>query len=243
MHSSSRWLRVLWSFLAFGMPTAVAPASAEWFADLYGGTAYTTRSDVTLVVRSPGAPADHTFQNVKWDSSLVGGGRAGYWFETVPWFGIGLDVFHFNSDISRQTVSLTIPGATVPAVLQPIDFSVTVIAFDIVRLRLPLMTSPEFPKGQLQPYMTVGPALFLSRVKNISNSELSTRAATDTSPGVKVGAGASWQFLKNVAVFGEYRFTHVRAEPILNSGLSSLRIPLQTDLNTHHLLAGISWRF
>ncbi|TLY39969.1 MAG: porin family protein [Nitrospirae bacterium] len=228
--------------LAWFLMTA-PPAAAEWFADLYGGAAGTERSDVTLVVNPPSGPANHTFHNVKWDISATVGGRAGYWFERFPWYGIGLDVFHFNADIPTQTVSLTIPGATVPATLQEIDFSITAIAFDVIRLRLPLRVSPEFPKGQLQPYLTVGPALFLTRATNKTNAELTTQTATDTSLGVKVGAGASWQLFEHVAVFGEYRFTHFRAEPVLNSALSSLRVPLQSDLNTHHLLAGISWRF
>jgi hypothetical protein len=217
--------------------------SAEWFVDLYGGAAYTARSDVTLIVRPPSGPADHTFHNVKWDNSLSFGGRAGYWFETVPWFGVGLDAFHFNSDIPRQTVPATILGATAPTTLRAIDFSITGIAFDVIRLRWPFLPNPEFPKGQLQPYVTVGPALFLTRAKNTTNSELSTQTATDTSLGVKAGAGLSWQLLKCVAVFGEYRFAHFRAEPVFNSASSSLRVPLQTDLNTHHLLGGVSFRF
>ena len=198
---------------------------------------------MTLVVNPPSGPATHTFHDVKWDSSPTVGGRVGYWFEKVPWYGIGLDVFHFNADIPTQTVSATIRGATAQATLQAIDFSITAIAFDVIRLRLPLRVSPEFPKGQLQPYMTVGPALFLTRATNTTNAELSTQAATDTSLGVKVGAGASWQLFEHVAVFGEYRFTHVHTEPVFNSALSSRQIPLQSDLNTHHLLGGVSFRF
>ena len=226
-----------------GLMARASPVSAEWFADLYVGAAYTPRSDVTLVVRPPSGPADHTFHDVKWDNSVVYGGRFGYWFETTPWFGVGLDVFHFNSDIPSQTVSATIRGATAPATLQTIDFSVIALAFDVVRLRLPLLVSSEHPKGRLQPYATAGPALFGTRAKNTTNAELSTVTATDSSTGIKLGAGLSWQLAKQVAAFGEYRFTHFRAEPVFNSALSSLRVPLQTDLNTHHLIGGVSFQF
>ena len=219
-----------------------SPASAEWYADLYGGIAYTARSDATLVLRAPNS-TDHTFYNVKWDSSSLIGGRAGYWFETVPWFGIGLDAFRFYPDIPTQTVPGTIQGVIQPVSLKAIEYSVTAIAFDMVRLRLPLLESQEFPKGRLQPYMTVGPALFFTRAKNTVNGELDTQTATDTSLGVKAGAGASLQLSKRIAVFGEYRFTHFRAEPVFNSTISSLRVPLESDLNTHHLLGGVSFRF
>ena len=233
-------LRMLCGAVAVWFLTA--PAFAEWYADLYGGIAYTARSDATLVLRAPGA-TNHTFDNIKWDRSSLIGGRAGYWFEKVPWFGVGVDVFRFYPDIPTQTVPGTIQGVRQPVTLQKIDYSVTAIAFDVVRLRLPLLESQEFPTGRLQPYMTVGPALFLTRAKNVLNGELDTQTATDTSPGVKAGTGASWQLSRHIAVFGEYRFTHFRAGPVFNSTISSLRVPLESDLNTHHLLAGLSWRF
>src|SRR5437016_3924801 len=109
------------------------------------------------------------------------------------------------------------------------------------------MCEPIFPKdGHMFEKLPGGTSSYLDPQRGIRgclNAELTTQTATDTSLGVKVGAGASWQLFEHVAVFGEYRFTHFRAEPVLNSALSSLRVPLQSDLNTHHLLAGISWRF
>jgi hypothetical protein len=41
-----------------------APAHAEWAVDLYGGVAYTPRSDLVMVVGGPGGTsADHTFHD------------------------------------------------------------------------------------------------------------------------------------------------------------------------------------
>jgi opacity protein-like surface antigen len=226
-----------------GFLTRSSPASAEFFADLYVGAAYTPNSDVTFVIRLPTGAADHTSHDVKWDTSGTIGARFGYWFESVPWFGIGLDVFTFNADIPTQTVPTTILGVTAPARLGAIDVSVTAIAFDMVRLRYPFLVSPQFPRGRLQAYATAGPALFQTRVKNVGNSELTTGSATDTSSGVKAGAGLYWQLGKEVAIFGEYRYTHYSAEPVLQSALSPLPVPFQFDLDTHHLVAGVSFRF
>jgi len=221
-----------------------SPASAEWFADVYGGAAHTLRSDVTLIVNGPpGAPADHAFHKVKWDDSPVYGGRVGYWFESIPWFGVGLDVFHFDADIPTQMVPVTISGATVTATLQEIDFSITALAFDVVRLRVPLLVSEEHPWGRLQPQLTLGPALFFTRAQNKTNSELTTHKATDTALGFQAGLGASWQIHKYLAVFGEYRFTHFRAEPVLTGTITGSPIPLESDINTHQLVVGISFRY
>ena len=231
--------------LCFAAPAgifAAAPAAAEWYADLYAGVAYTPRSDVTLVVSLPSGSADHTFHDVKWNDSATYGGRAGYWFDGTPWLGIGLDVFRFDADIPTQSVSTTILGVTAPATLQAIDVSNKVVALDVL-LRYPLFVSPAYPKGRLQPYVTAGPAYFKTRAKNTTNGELTTQAATDSSTGYKLGGGLSWQVVKDVAIFGELRYTHVRAAPVLSSALSPLKVPLQFDLNTYHLVAGVSFRF
>jgi opacity protein-like surface antigen len=233
-------MRLVLGFLLFA---AATHASAEWFADLYGGAAYTPRSDVVLVIRQPGGQADHTFHDLKWNPSGELGARAGYWFEAAPWYGIGLDVFHFDANLPTQTIDTTISGVTAPAALQAIDFSVTAIAFDIVRLRAALLASSEYPRGRLQPYVTAGPAVFKTRVTNKGNGELSTRTVSDSSTGYKIGAGVSWQLARNAALFGEYRYTHVRAEPVLDGTITGARVPMKLDLDTHHLVAGVSLRF
>jgi len=179
-------------FLGLLLFAIAAPASAEWFADIYGGVAYTSHSDITIRVGSPAGPADHTFYDVKWDKSPVLGARAGYWLEAHPWFGVGLDVFRFSADVPMQTVDTRILGASAPATLQAIDFSAVVLALDVVRLRYPLMVGAEYPTGRLQPYFAGGPALFKVKVTNKANGEFTTQPATDTATGYKVGGGLSW---------------------------------------------------
>jgi hypothetical protein len=194
------------------------------------------------VLRAPGA-TDHTFDKIQWRTSPLLGGRAGYWFEKTPWFGMGLDVFRFYPDAPKQTVPGVIQGVKQPVTLQTIDYEVTALALDVIRLRLPLLESPEFPRGRLQPYLTAGPAFFFTRATNTLNGELDRKTATDTSLGVKVGTGASWQLSTRIALFGEYRFTHFRSEPVFNSTSSSLRVPFESNIDTHHFLGGVSFRF
>jgi opacity protein-like surface antigen len=61
--------------------------------------------------------------------------------------------------------------------------------------------------------------------------------------GYKLGAGLSWQLTRVAAIFGEYRYTHVHAEPVLDGTITGARVPMPLDLNTHHLVAGVSLRF
>lgn len=213
---------------------AATPAYAQWQADLFLGAAYTPKSDMTLVVNTPAGNADHTFHDVHWDNSAEIGARGTYWFPSLPWYGVGFEIAAFDADIPKQSVNLTLQGATAPATLGEIDVSVMSLGLDLVRLRY---------RGTLEPYFSAGPALFRVKATNRGNAELSTRSATDDAWGYKVGAGLAWHVRQSIAIFGEYRYTHVKAEPVIDSGLSSSRIPLRFDLNTHHLVAGVSFGF
>lgn len=107
--------------------------------------------------RLPGG-ADHTFHDVKWSTSPVLGARAGYWLEGAPWSGVGLDLFRFRADISEHA-----------ATLRSIDISITVAAFDVLRLRY------RREGSALRPYFSAGPALFYTRAQNRGNGELTSR--------------------------------------------------------------------
>jgi opacity protein-like surface antigen len=221
------------------------PASAEWFADLYLGRSFTQSHDVQ---KTDTSGLTVTFQDVGFDSSVAGGGRFGYWFTTVPFLprvglnvGLGLDVFHVQPDISSQAVIATTPSGIVPVALADTNLSVTTIGFDVM-LRWPVLPSQQFPKGRLQPYVRIGPAIFMAKASDTTNfGPPNNQSNTDTSVGVKVAGGVAWQFHQNLAVFGEYRFTHFSPEFTFNT--LRLRTPVDTDINTHYLLSGISFRF
>ena len=150
------------------MLVPVAPASAEWFADLYLGDAFTQSHDIKIrnnaTATATVRPLDVNFQSVHFNSSVTGGGRAGYWFQSLPYLGLGLDVSHFQPDVDSQNVELHALGTdrSIPASFAGLDLSVTTLSFDLM-LREPLLKTPEFPTGRLQPYLTVGPAVFFAR--------------------------------------------------------------------------------
>jgi len=235
---------VLCAVLA-SLTAAALPASAEWFGDFFLGAAFTSNKDLTS--ESPGAR--DIFEDVHFDKSFAFGGRIGYWFETapfvgpaVPFVGLGLDVSRFHPDISSQIVTRVETGGGIePVLLADIDLSVTAISFDLM-LRWPLLKSQQFPKGQLQPYFTVGPAIFIATADDTINfGPPNNQSDTDTSVGVKVGLGLAWQFHKNLALLGEYRFTHF--SPEFEFERLGVRRTVDTNINSHDLLVGISYRF
>jgi hypothetical protein len=90
--------------------------------------------------------------SVETDDSFLGGGRAGYWFRSVPTIGVALDAFYFEPDVEEQTVdalaiiTVQIPeifdqritiGVGVPVRLDKEDVPTAVISPDLrVRWRL-----------------------------------------------------------------------------------------------------------
>lgn len=238
MIQRKRFLCVLAGVAALAFTSV--PASAEWVLELLDGGAFTKRHDANVKLQG----IKFEFKDVKFKNSFTFGGRAGYWFEAAPYFGLAVDVSHFHADIGKQTAVVCSGGPCVPPIpVAHLDFAVTGISWDVM-LRLPLWTSQEFPKGRLQPYLSVGPTIFLSRAKGpIDSAQIptSSHAETDTAVGVQAGAGLAWQFLPNWALVAEYRFTH------FDSGFSFPTIlgaaKEERDIKTHRALFGISYRF
>jgi opacity protein-like surface antigen len=222
------------------MASTVDPARAEWAIDLYGGGSWTQSADLRVSGRDDsGNSVDATIFDIATDTGLTVGLRTGYWLESLPFLGFGLDVFYFSMPIPGQTTPAT--GAlngeilgkpiTIDATGQARIPSVTLpgVGFSPdIRLRLPLITSGDFPKGVLQPYLTGGPAWAFTLKGN----------EVDVVFGGKVGAGLSVSLIRSLALFAEYRYTFFP-----NFTFSHRELTYEADLNTHSAVVGISLRF
>ena len=220
------------------------PAAAEWFADLYTGLSFTQNSDLKLNDHGIG---QGTFEDVEFDRSLAWGGRAGRYFDRVPFLGVGLDFFRYYPYIGPQSVQLRgcfYPGGcgSGRGGTGSFDVETTALSVDLF-LRLPLLRSDDAPQGRIQPYLVAGPPIFMTTItprhtRNFRNHD----DDTDFSFGYKLGAGVAVQIVKNLSLFGEYRFTHVSPEVELRDA-SNRKTTLRTDLDTHSALFGISARW
>lgn len=203
----------------------------EPFIDFYVGSTSTQKADV----QGTSAFGNANANDVKFDSSLVGGMRLGAWMPSVRYLGFAVDAFYFTTNIKPQTLTGCI-GTSCGALSTTAETKQEhfAIAFDIM-LRLPLAKSEEFPVGRFQPYITVGPALFISRWKEPGFS------STTTTLGFKGGAGAKFFFTNNVALFGEYRLTSF--EPEQSFRVANVQFDVSNRLTTHHFLGGLSIHF
>jgi opacity protein-like surface antigen len=236
------WLATLILLASLGVGTR--PAAAEWFADLYAGLSFTRDHDLKL---NDSGIGQGTYESVEFERSLAWGGRAGRYFDSLPFLGVAVDFFRFYPDIGGQSVQLRgcfFPGGcgTGRGGIGFVEVQTTSVSLDLM-LRLPLLKSADAPQGLVQPYLAVGPPLFITTVtprntRNFRNHD----DDTDLSIGFKLAGGVAVQVYKNLALFGEYRFTHVSPEVELRDA-NLHRTTLRTDLDTHSVLLGISARW
>lgn len=194
---------------------ALAPAaSAEWFADFYLGPAITAGSDLDFKVFGQ----DQT-QKLAGRSSPEFGLRFGRWLEdfNLSWLGLAADVSYFRPAIDVQTVPISV----------------------LLMARYGFFKDDEFTRGRLQPYVGIGPGLFISN----ASGTIGSLEVDDTSAdiGLDFRAGLAFHFDPNWAAFTEYRFTHIT--PSWNVKVFGGETSGSTTFNTNHILLGISYRF
>jgi len=227
-------------FVIATLVVVTTPAHAEWAIDLFGGASWTKSADMDVSGHdSAGLSVRTTLSDVKLDTGFTVGARVGYWFEFAPFVGLGLDAFYFSLPIPAQTVasSSTFSGSFLG---KPITFTpsgdANIQAVDLpsaafspqIMLRWPLLTSEDAPKGRLQPYLGVGPAWAFT----VKSDELAVVL------GGLVRAGVAVQVFRHLALFAEYRYSFFPGFELQDRGLT-----FKTDLDTHHAVGGLSFRF
>lgn len=218
------------------LPSSAPPARAEGFVDLYGGWSRTGDARVSVQEFSPFLEPADVGRTAHFETGTTVGGRVGYWLESLPWLGLALDISSFQAEDEGVDVNL-----------YPVS--------PLLLLRWPLLPSPDVPKGRLQPYAGIGPSFIIADFE----VDFRPRVAEQVSAwllevGLDVRAGVAWQVHRKVAVFTEYRFTHVALEyeqegcltfacALFPFATEVTRRQAETTLDTHHLLLGISFRF
>jgi opacity protein-like surface antigen len=253
--------RRLWMWAIVAWLCAAPPATAEWMIDLYGGGGFVNNTDVSITRDTAAddistASIDAHLKNVDIDDFPTGGLRLGYWFATRDQLlgfdvGLSLDLFYYALKIPSQSVRANSnvrievaiederfviePGEDQSIDLPSLDTDDTAVIAPEIMLRRPLLISPAFPNGRLQPYITFAPAL------------LFTDYDPNISVGIKVGAGLAWQLHRHFALVAEYRFTYFEFDTdsatLLVEGVVIEQPDIEADLKTHFIVAGVSFRF
>jgi opacity protein-like surface antigen len=193
-------------WIALSAPSA---ARAEGFFELRLGGAFTEDNDVEI--NPPGNAPSFSFPT-EYDDSVAVGARGGYWF--LPWLGVAGDVSYFAPEDDTGGPEYDV------FTLSP-----------LLMARVPIATSHEFPDGRVQPYLGVGPGIF------VSSADFGPDDDDTVDVGADVHAGLNVQVTPLVSVFAEYRFTWV--EPEFDLGNADV----EPELATHHFGVGVGFHF
>ena len=231
-----------WAFAALAVIAlllAADRAAAQGYLDIYGGIAFT--SDDELVTRVGGASLH---DDVDFDPSGEVGIRGGMWFPDLPWLGIATDLSYLELDGPSSAVEHTVGGVPVRT-RDNVDIDLFPISV-LLMLRTKLFVLPFGPELGLQPYVGVGPGLFVSWVHDDAfriGIGAAEESIDDTSYdlGLDTRAGLRLHLTRWVSLFAEYRFTYY--EPDFADDVLGNEVDIEAQFATHHVVGGLGFQF
>jgi opacity protein-like surface antigen len=218
-------------------PNQASERTIDAFLSLYGGVNAPFKTDMTII--EPGTNV--TTQDLKLDRSASIGGKVGVWFTTIRPktgidFGLEFDVMNFRPDVQEGQVlraSGTVGGVPVSGlVTNHSDLNATLFAVNLLA-RLPIAVSDELPNGRLSPYVGVGGGVQRTSIHPGGGDE-----GVDIAPAFQALAGLKVFLVRQVALFGEYKFTHASH----TFGIDPTG-EIKLDVTVNHFVAGLSLHF
>lgn len=232
---------------------------AEPYLAGYVGTAFTDDKEMRTELELDGVTfVNGRARDLSFDSSVVFGGKAGYFFE--PNFlggnlGAELDVYHYEPNFGAQTVrfSGTFAGVNgdISTRLQSADIDVTAVTLNLL-YRFRLLFDGKYPRGRLQPYVGVGAGAYIMTLETRTSTFDVNKEITDTDvqPGFQALGGARFFLTSNIALFAEYKFvqTETFSFKFKESG-TIFGFPVtetardRADLTSHLIYGGIGFHW
>ncbi len=186
--------------------------------------------DLTGLLAVPGARV--SAQSL--DESILFGGKIGHYFKAVPWLGLEAEAYHTTPHIKQQMITFSSPSGSVgPFEVRGTNFRVITMA--------PINLMFRYPKTRFQPYIGVGPGIFLARIEDPSFT--SDNRQSSVGFGVNAQAGVRYYITRQVALFGEGKFNYTRFSfdetPAGNFNLFGF----DADYKMFHAVFGLSFHF
>jgi opacity protein-like surface antigen len=169
-------------------------------------------------------------------SSILYGGKVGHYFTSVPWFGLEAEAYNTTPHIKQQSLEFFAPsGASVGSA------DVTGANFRVLTLA-PLNVTFRYHKTRLQPYIAIGPGIFLARLKDPALTSDNTQS--DTAFGLNAQAGLRYYITRQFTVFAEGKFNHARFNfSETPPGPSFNLFGFTSTYNMFHVAFGLSYNF
>jgi opacity protein-like surface antigen len=216
--------------LFFFLQSTVAPSAARaesYVAGQFGATfpgsglfnGDLTSTSATLQ-NPPGTvnfPSGTTVSDQSLKTSFLLGGKIGHYFSKARWFGLEAEVFYTTPHIKQQNITLrsgtpftftpsgggpsTSLGTESTTEVPGANFHVWTIA--------PLNFVFRYPGTRLQPYIGVGPGIFIARIKDPSVTQ-GDNSQSSTKLGLNSFIGARYYLTRHISAFAEGKYNYVR---------------------------------
>ena len=217
----------VFALLSFSLALTSTPAQAEMYvAGQFGVTIPNSFSHIEGVGNNTGL----TLSNLNLQNSLMYGAKLGYYFDSIKWLGVETEVFNTHPNIKQQTINASFGGGAATVPISGQDLRVLTWA--------PLNVVVRYQAGQFEPYAGVGMGVFFSRVHDAQSGE----SSSDTSVGLNTQLGAHYFVIKNLSVFGEWKYNRAslnfdQSSPTQKTG------GIKGDYSAHILAFGVGYHF
>lgn len=232
-------------FLACLLTISLPVNADEWWTQLYAGAGLTEKHNAHVELPQAGISGVH--KQLCFDSAALIGIRESYW--PVPYIGVGVDISHFFGPNQKRQISSTllcVDGdgcSTSPELIKKFNNRVTAIA-PIFAVRYPL----NMLQHQMQPYLGIGPTLFIAQLRDTDNFIPAGQSSTSRSVGIKAFGGLNLLLSDQVGAFLEYQYHSFRARTCYNNqrvveGLTLGETQGKETFTIHSIVVGISLSF
>jgi opacity protein-like surface antigen len=219
--------------------------NGEFYAGGFLGAAFTPSQDLSYpdgFILSNGltrtSQGSATLFGNKFNTSLTGGVKFGYFFHGVPYLGLEVESSVNNSYVDRRSLSTSRPIQGYSQAAVPNDFWINwTTALHIVG-RYGFLQDKEVPFGRLQPYVGIGPA-FIVLYEEVDSAK---------NFGIDVMAGVRYMFTKHIGAFVEYKYNHqwdveIESHPFYLPNGAQGRGTAHLDFDCHKVVMGVAYHW
>jgi lipid A oxidase len=211
----------------------------DWLAAAYLGASKTASNTVSIRPDTGGSlrVGPISYETNAFESPYYYGYRVMYFFDSVPWLGVGAEFTHnkATADIAQMVAINESPPVRLSQILRRLELTNGLnFAFANVVVRRPVAVAGAADRLSLMAYGGIGPAI--PHVETIFAGE-ETFEYQITGPAWQVGGGAGWRIVSGLSAIADLRLTSGRHGLDMGTGmLTGTFTSAQVDF-------GVGWQF
>lgn len=163
-------------------------------------------------------PSGATISDQSLKTSFMVGGKIGHYFSRARWFGLEAEIFYSTPHIKQQDITIRSDtpitftpsggGSSTPVANEFTAVGVQGAHFSVLTIA-PLNLMFRYPGNRLQPYIGIGPGIFIARIKDPSITQ-GDDSQSSTKLGLNTLIGVRYFLTRHLSAFAEGKYNYVR---------------------------------